>query len=1165
MNRQVYALLVGIDDYPNPRHALRGCVNDVTAFADYLNGRITSESGAQLHLKMLTNQQATRQAVIDGFRAHLAQAQNGDVALFYYCGHGSQEQAPPEFWHLEPDRLNETIVCWDSRTEGNWDLADKELAKLIAEVDAKSPHIVVILDCCHSGSGTRGELLETAVRRLETDYRHRPFETYLASLEDLETFAASRSTTEANTDWLNLPTGRHIILSACLDCEEAKEYYGDGQPRGAFSYFLQQTLRQADGSLTYRDLFKRANALVRGNVATQSPQIEATQSSDLNQPFLGGTIAQCPAYFTVSYDKTHSWVIDGGAIHGIPPCAGEETTTFALFPFQASAEQLRNLSDSLGKAEVAETLPQVSKIRFVGMAEPVEQTTFKAVVTNLPLPPLSIRLEGEDEGVRLAREALQRATPDSNPSLYLREAEQDAPPRFRLLARNGEYVLTRPGDDRPLIAQIRGYSPNSAYMLAQQLEQIARWINISELSPPARGRIRPNAIEMQFFRTVELPYDPDNPPRGPIPTTEQPWPDVSELRLEYAYKDGKWKQPSFKLKLRNTSEEPLYCALLYLSEMYGSDASLLPGGGVWLQPGEETWALKREPIYASVPKELAKDGVTEVRDLLKLIVSTAEFDATLMEMPELGRPRSSSRGAATGGGRKSVLNRLMQRAQNRALSRQPEEDEANDDWFSAQVSIVTVRPLDTAPIPREGREIALGAGVTLLPHPELQAKAHLTSVPQAAREKNDLLLPPLLKQEPDLTHPLRFSVSRGSDPGLSVLELSDVSNYETVTPEQPLRLQVAAPLAENEQVIPVSYDGEFFLPLGRAKSENGLLRIDLERLPAPIAEGRRSVSGSVRIMFQKVLTGKLAIAFEYPLLAAASVNQDGAVEYEKDATKVAARVAQANRILLFIHSIFGDTHDMVAATQALHGRYDLILTFDYEDLQTPLEETAKMLKKRLQAVGLDAKHGKTLHVVAHGLGGLLARWYIEQEGGRESVQHLVMLGTPNGGSPWPTLKTWATSAIGLGLNGLSWFALPLKVFGQLLKVAHGIDTTFQQIQADSNLLQTLEQSPDPGVAYTILAGNTSIIPEALKTDANGTSSRIERLLASLTPKKASRSFASVAFLRQPNDMFASVHSMKNIPENRSPQPKIQEIACDHFAYFREKVGIQAISDALGGN
>lgn len=52
------------------------------------------------------------------------------MALFYYSDHGLQENAPPEFWNFEPDRLNETLVCYDSQLPGGWDLADKELAQL---------------------------------------------------------------------------------------------------------------------------------------------------------------------------------------------------------------------------------------------------------------------------------------------------------------------------------------------------------------------------------------------------------------------------------------------------------------------------------------------------------------------------------------------------------------------------------------------------------------------------------------------------------------------------------------------------------------------------------------------------------------------------------------------------------------------------------------------------------------------------------------------------------------------------------------------------------------------------------------------------------------------------------------------------------------------------
>src|SRR4051812_13451337 len=115
MARNVFALLVGIDAYRKPVPPLNGCVNDIESIAAYLGERVDGHEGATLKLRTLTNDRATRDAVIAGFREHLAGAKAGDVALFYYAGHGSQEPAPPEFWHLEPDKLDETLVCYDSR------------------------------------------------------------------------------------------------------------------------------------------------------------------------------------------------------------------------------------------------------------------------------------------------------------------------------------------------------------------------------------------------------------------------------------------------------------------------------------------------------------------------------------------------------------------------------------------------------------------------------------------------------------------------------------------------------------------------------------------------------------------------------------------------------------------------------------------------------------------------------------------------------------------------------------------------------------------------------------------------------------------------------------------------------------------------------------------
>ena len=136
--KTIYALMIGIDDYPPPVRKLRGCVNDIKEMEAYLKARVEPGEGRTLDealkIRTLADGEATREAVIRAFRDHLGQAGEGDVALLCYSGHGSQEQAPQEFWHLEPDHLNETLVCYDSRTEGAHDLADKELAKLIREV-----------------------------------------------------------------------------------------------------------------------------------------------------------------------------------------------------------------------------------------------------------------------------------------------------------------------------------------------------------------------------------------------------------------------------------------------------------------------------------------------------------------------------------------------------------------------------------------------------------------------------------------------------------------------------------------------------------------------------------------------------------------------------------------------------------------------------------------------------------------------------------------------------------------------------------------------------------------------------------------------------------------------------------------------------------------------
>src|SRR4051812_20246741 len=155
MAGKVYALLVGIDAYLPPVNALYGCGNDIAHLETFLTGRLAD----RLELKKLLDGDATRDAIAAAFTSHLGQAGAGDVALFCYSGHGTEEPAPPEFAALEPSGKLQVLVSVDAgrRVDGKLrrGLADKELALLIDGVAAKGAHVAIVLDCCHSGNGTR--------------------------------------------------------------------------------------------------------------------------------------------------------------------------------------------------------------------------------------------------------------------------------------------------------------------------------------------------------------------------------------------------------------------------------------------------------------------------------------------------------------------------------------------------------------------------------------------------------------------------------------------------------------------------------------------------------------------------------------------------------------------------------------------------------------------------------------------------------------------------------------------------------------------------------------------------------------------------------------------------------------------------------------------------
>jgi hypothetical protein len=1142
--KTIYALLVGIDDYPAPVPKLRGCINDIQEMREYLEARV--DSGGRpikdaLKVKALLDEDATRDAIINAFRGHLGQAGPGDVALFCYSGHGSQEQASEQFWHLEPDHLDETLVLYDSRTEGSWDLADKELAKLITEVATGGAHVVVLLDCCHSGSGTRApQFAETAVRRAPTDLRQRPLGSFIFSPDELPTAGASRDLKARPSGWDT--AGRHVLLAACRDDEEAKEYHGGGATRGAFSYFLGETLRTIGGDITYRDLFARAAALVRGQVQRQSPQLEATASDDLERPFLGGAILSAPRYFVVSVQGGR-WTLHAGKVHGIPASTPDAAAELALFAYGAADEDLKDPQKALAVAKVSKVLAASSMIEVIEGAVDPAAGPLKAVITHLPTTRLRVKLEGDSRGVEPARRALAS-------SLFVREPADGETADFRLIAQSEQYLIAKFDDDRPLVGQIDGYGDEQIRRAVERLEHIERWKTTAELSNPGTS-IKEDELQVEILQDGK-------PLTGP------------EIRLEYIRSDGEeWVNPEVTIRLRNTGKRTLYIGLLDLPQTFGIYNILRHVGCQKLDKDQETFANDGDPIPVTVPDEFWERGVTEIKDIVKVIVSTNSFDARRLAQEDLDLPRPTTRTAAlkkqnvtTALGELGTLERLMERVQTRQMGQEPTR--RVDDWRTFQYAITTARPLPAERL-EPGRSATLTDGVRIEPHPALRVTAaRLTSMLAASRAVGALgPLPRLLYDDPAVVQPFEFAPTRAIGSVLNVLELTGVNEPALVKPESPLTVTIPRPLGAGEHVLPVAFDGEFYLPLGRAEAGGPETHVILDRLPQPDADQTRSLGGSLRIVFQKVIGRFFGTDYHYPILAAADLNDDLTVRYEPDVSTVRKRVSGANRIALFVHGIIGDTREMAASLKraGVADRYDLVLTFDYENLQDPISVTGRALKDRLATVGLGDGHDKTLDIFAHSMGGLVSRWFIEREEGNQLVDRLVMLGTPNDGSPWPSVKSWATTALAVGLNELGKVFWPATILAGLVKATELLDITLGEMTPGSPFLRDLFGSLDPKVPYLLIAGDTSQIPSVPEAEA-ARRSRLARLLRRLWPDNAKYRAADLLFGGSNNDIAVSVASMRHLPDGRQPTLDFRPVVCDHMSYFRHPEGLKAIAGVV---
>ncbi len=793
----LYALLVGIDEYP--RKPLSGCVNDARAWESFLKERVGE--GGRLGLEVLLDEAATRGAIIETFRSHLGQAGEGDTAFFCYSGHGSQEFAPEIYAAEEPGGLSETLVACDSRTDGGIDIADKELAVLIAEVALRGAHVVVILDSCHSGTATRDPADEGQVRRMVRSHRRRADGSYWFQ----EAGAALPAALDSAGGWRVLPAGRHVLLAACEDYQTARECTAaDGAKRGVFSYCLLDVLSRSAEGLTYRELFKRAQTRVTNLLPEQCPQAEG----DLDRVLLDGAVSRRPARLHVSFHRDGTFWLDAGAVHAVQ--TGSEVAVLAV-----GAPESEDLSQALATARIAEVGAATSRIEILEGEVPRRPEAHPAVVTRLPLPPLRVAVEGDARETRAIREAL-----GLSPFLALASEPGGADLRMRLEA--GSWHLRRPGAAADLTAPIeaRLRPPRD---LVEALEHVARWQTLAGLSNP--GSPLTEALEMTIWEW--------HPPAAPGANPRlEPLPPEGELCLPYREGTGGDPQPPrVCAHLRNRWEQALYYALLALDESFA--VRLIEGGTGRLAAGEEVWVRSAAGIPAAVPDRYHQQGVTRRRDLLVLLVSTADADISLLEQGSLFET-ATRRAAPPRAAKPGLLDALLRRVAWREMDEAPL---LADQWAAKSVAVVSVRPQPWHALPAMGGAVELMPGVILHAPDGLHGEVRLAG---PGLEHGFPGLAALRAEERSQLRPVALAGALASDPGLSVLDLR-LSDWESLSPASPLVLEAEASLGEREALAGIAWNGRESGWIPPVAGRSAAARLEIGSLPAP-APGSDTVS-----------------------------------------------------------------------------------------------------------------------------------------------------------------------------------------------------------------------------------------------------------------------------------------------------------------------------------
>ena len=312
-----HALIVAIGNYPED-----GGWPTISSLRDvgYIETALKKQDFTDI--KLIADSQATVKGISKAFDDLIERVKAGDIVVIHVSSHGEQIEDDNGD---ETDGLDECIVTYNAKLpsfneplseaayqkfQANYyrdDLFGSYIDKLRTKL-GKNGDVVVFMDLCHSGTGTRGiaRIRGGKPPLVSDDFDPKKF-------PSADTSGVFREKSVSRGNGSNLAT--YVVYSAAeaneLDYETEDDEH---QGVGSLTYAESKMLSNLDTATTYRSLFASIQTIMNEKTPQQHPVLEG---NGLDRKLFGGRFIKQQPYIEIAKINGVELTLKAGKLQGL--------------------------------------------------------------------------------------------------------------------------------------------------------------------------------------------------------------------------------------------------------------------------------------------------------------------------------------------------------------------------------------------------------------------------------------------------------------------------------------------------------------------------------------------------------------------------------------------------------------------------------------------------------------------------------------------------------------------------------------------------------------------------------------------------------------------------------------------------------------------------------